>query len=1604
MSSLSPLSPSSTPPSSVILSARRTESQDIPDIVNHMKYDTERLFGRINVIYLLEKANLAVTIINQKNIPVAHAAFVDYPNWDIVDQAKWESYLTQNYFDIRCTPLNTLFMHLFVTTDEYALDCCQEILKTVFKTVPELHFILLFVPTQEDLGVDLSTAFVLMKIKPGSTFNMDYSLYVSHRHQYCPQLHVRYARVEDHDDLTPIFARHNDTLQQTYGEYFLAELIEAQDEENVAVVCEDDGLAVGFMSVCSEVNVQLLHECFDLGPFHGLCKPHPEDILKPPQMIVYTGEESGSFISQKEETSSSLLFTDSQRFAKIGSIISKLSDAGTTVSVRGSIQSKSSEQKAELQVQSSLELPLDRDRSKDLKATETESTLSLDREAFHPLYRGAVNAFCIQLFCIDEKHETRSLDFLNFVFNIFPDRDFCLISVPHMVPEFHLIQNFVRVIPFSNCTLDHELYVFHRSGLLKSFLVRAARTGDIPAIELLIKTLELSKSILDDVEKYIEARRDSDGTPVQAFVAEVLDQIVGISVIRNEMVPVQDPHSSCLLCLGKDHDAKACPLCKSLSAQARKNRESRLTSAIALGKRPHKSSGTEGLESRPKSGRKPEGSHAMERTEKEVRLASPSSSKASKSSRHASKPREPASPSGATSAQPPERAKSLRPSSSGTAAVLLDLPDNPFFPPEETPKTGKKRHHKEAGRDPASKKPKRPKEHAGSDLPSKPKDKKRSPSKKVRAPTVSSIPEPAPEEQLVPVPDTPVQPTMDFVHKVEDANPGSTRGERSPPFSHSEDERDDEEVHRQEAPDLFFDSETGRYFMSVPRDVAFKEFTRLNPRPADPREGTSTQSIPSVSVLEKPPSSPRRRSQTSTVPIPVRPRSQVRIPDIPLTSDTDSEDEPRPPSEVPSDEDDLSASASPQRMHHPEPSSPSDDVRSFSEHVMKMARALDIELSFPEDDARDPVERRVHGRLILQFQNPCAHSLTSALHYMVPVRPRRQIVYPLTKLGINAPSKEVSKDQLKYALNHFNRKLSLEPKVSVNARIVVVGASNVAISFLETLIFCPHLKFNNLTLISTHGLPGKGESNNLHKCFLINSHCFNEDDHALMSLASWINVVVGKMTGINRSAKHVIVPKQNKVPYDHLILCTGQQYQLPCPSGADIKKLLTNREVSEDHEQKYTGTVPSNLFVICDDEDAVMAIKWLKEKVVNSSGNVIVYGNTIDIYTTIESLLSLGISGSHIYVVHPPSCSNVTAINNNAIEKAVQRALSRAGVTEHHDSLLAQWNDGNYPDPIAFVSFTTKTKPFRLQCSAFFNFTNKTVDYDAFKAVNDACLVYDGRLVIDTNFHTNDVAIRAAGPLTKFSNIYYANEWTHSNFSSKEIGFQLAAAMLHLFDPTLEPVYEPPEDMDRLIPMYKGCKIQGGLLPGKYNYVHIFKPGIPARLDVQETQPNYGMAITTGDAIKGNYFRIHVNQYSMIETITCFSKDRIPASNYICLFGQHERLLNNLCSRWREGLITDLYSYLKEPWALAIYHDRFIDLKKELRQILVSVQEEDVPSMQELVRQVVEGELTLFERPKTYLKRSFKQTVYKKLVEKSILSYLDYNQYHLPMFAWPGIV
>ena len=45
--------------------------------------------------------------------------------------------------------------------------------------------------------------------------------------------------------------------------------------------------------------------------------------------------------------------------------------------------------------------------------------------------------------------------------------------------------------------------------------------------------------------------------------------------------------------------------------------------------------------------------------------------------------------------------------------------------------------------------------------------------------------------------------------------------------------------------------------------------------------------------------------------------------------------------------------------------------------------------------------------------------------------------------------------------------------------------------------------------------------------------------------------------------------------------------------------------------------------------------------------------------------------------------------------------------------------------------------------------------------------------------------------------------------------------MLSLFDPTLEPEPEPPQDLLKLIPMYRSPKITAAVLPGEYLFINM---------------------------------------------------------------------------------------------------------------------------------------------------------------------------------------
>jgi hypothetical protein len=95
-----------------------------------------------------------------------------------------------------------------------------------------------------------------------------------------PFIEIRLANQEDHDDLADVFNSQSETVTEAYGEYFIAELIASQNEKNKALVAQVKDKAVGLMGLTRNVDLKLLHECFELDPYDNLLKPELMDAVR----------------------------------------------------------------------------------------------------------------------------------------------------------------------------------------------------------------------------------------------------------------------------------------------------------------------------------------------------------------------------------------------------------------------------------------------------------------------------------------------------------------------------------------------------------------------------------------------------------------------------------------------------------------------------------------------------------------------------------------------------------------------------------------------------------------------------------------------------------------------------------------------------------------------------------------------------------------------------------------------------------------------------------------------------------------------------------------------------------------------------------------------------------------------------------------------------------------------------------------------------------------------------------------------------------------------------------------------------------------------------
>eukprot|EP00116_Pleurobrachia_bachei_P005195 sb/3465457/ len=238
------------------------------------------------------------------------------------------------------------------------------------------------------------------------------------------------------------------------------------------------------------------------------------------------------------------------------------------------------------------------------------------------------------------------------------------------------------------------------------------------------------------------------------------------------------------------------------------------------------------------------------------------------------------------------------------------------------------------------------------------------------------------------------------------------------------------------------------------------------------------------------------------------------------------------------------------------------------------------------------------------------------------------------------------------------------------------------------------------------------------------------------------------------------------------------------------------------------------------------------------------------------------------------------------------------------------------------------------------------------------------------------------GPLTKYKRALYCDEYVHEIFSSGEVAERLAQIILPLFDPSF-PTPAPVETYE--IPKMVKPKVVFAVLPGGYQYLHVGRPQPLVDLETAMLDSNYGRELVTGDKDTG-YFRLHLNQYHSVETITCLSKDPFEVSNITQIYGLHQQFMNSLEDRFDSGLISDFFSYFREPWSLLLYHDRFPELRAEIMELLGQ------PNQPALVCQMIDEDLTVEEKTKIALAEEYAGSLAKTAVENRLFSYLSYNK------------
>ncbi|EQC28574.1 hypothetical protein, variant [Saprolegnia diclina VS20] len=547
------------------------------------------------------------------------------------------------------------------------------------------------------------------------------------------------------------------------------------------------------------------------------------------------------------------------------------------------------------------------------------------------------------------------------------------------------------------------------------------------------------------------------------------------------------------------------------------------------------------------------------------------------------------------------------------------------------------------------------------------------------------------------------------------------------------------------------------------------------------------------------------------------------------------------------------------------------------------------------------------------FRKTCLFASVPRRGHVSPLVSESFVLAPARRQVVTSPETPVVLPRLATsALYFFTKRLLSEPKTLVTARIVVVGASDAGLTVVKQLLGVPYLRLTNVTLVAPHGL----EVPTPDVAPLAPPSIYSPTDLDQAGILTHVRVVTSRLVQIDRAAKAIVLLDNSCLPYDLLVLATGL-------TDAVLPSLRLVPEY--DGESYVAPPVPRGVVVL----EAASSAKKVHEtlrawKRAKKSGRVIVLGTNAYAATLVHAVRDKIGASAHISWLCTGAidddvrvCEHVTSMQptvmigvtnlvapNGVLEGIVVQPPTPSGVDESGAPL---------PAPPVLV----------LPCDLLLCCDRNDVDPDAFRAINDSGLVFDGRLVVNASFQTSDPCIYAGGSLCRFSRRFTKAQYQQC-YSARECGELLAKSLLRVIDPivgaTLGPSGGP--DAGKLCPppVFSQPKIVVGHWSGDLHYVRIQLPDAPTSFK----------SLTTENREMQTYCCLQFDDYGVLSRLTYLGREAVNVTNLACLVGLHEAYLNCAISSFQQNLVTDWIEFFGQKWAIAVYHDRFLDFCSKL--------------------------------------------------------------------------